>query len=181
MRKVVIKKVKVHELPASMAFKWSYLYKIKLEQFTAIYDVRTGVLFVEEKVPEKDIRKFITMVEYEGKYINDPDCEIADTVEYIYKKYGYKTWGVLFEAYKGRYAEKEDKTAEQDAEKLYKILHDFDSDNDIFGNKERLVYHLGKMAMEEGLRTPENLVGYSTKYAFLFGYLLGSGVIEETK
>ena len=183
MEKVVIKKVKEYELPALMTFKLSYLYKFKPGQFAAIYSAATGVLFVEEKIPERDIQKFITMVEYEGKYINDPDCEIADIVGCIYKKYGYKTWGMLFEAYKDRYTKKEDETAKQDAEKLYKVIHGFDSDDnipDIFGNKERLIYHLGRMAMEEGLRTPENLVGYGTKYAFLFGYLLGNGVIKET-
>lgn len=182
MSKILVKKVKPCDLPTTMIFRLNHLHKTELGQFVTMYDVKTSILFVNEKTPGKDIERFVTVVGYEGKAINNPDCEIASTTDYIYKKYGYKVWNILFEAYRDRQKKKEDEAAKKNAEELYKTIHDFEMDDDspdVFYDKERLIYHLGNLARKGGQRTAENMIGYSTKYAFLFGYLLGSGMIKE--
>lgn len=182
MSEILVKKVKPCDLSTTMIFRLNHLHKTELGQFVTMYDAKSSVLFVNEKTPAKDIERFVIVAGYEGKAINNPDCEIAGTTDYIYEKYGYKVRSILIEAYRDRQKKKEDEAAKKNAEKLYKAIHDFEMDDDnpdIFYNKERLIYHLGSLAEKGGRRTAESLICYSKKYAFLFGYLLGSGMIKE--
>lgn len=182
MSEILVKKVKPCDLSTTMIFRLNHLHKTELGQFVTMYDAKSSVLFVNEKTPAKDIERFVIVAGYEGKAINNPDCEIAGTTDYIYEKYGYKVWNILIEAYKDRQKKKEDEAAKKNAEELYKVIHNFEMDDDspdVFYGKERLIYHLGNLAGKGGQRTAENMIGYSTKYAFLFGYLLGSGMIKE--
>ena len=182
MKKIVISKVKSRDLPTLMIFMLNQRYKTELGKFIVMYSRKENVLYVNEKIPDADIEKFITISEYEGKYINDPDCKIADITEYVYQKYGFKVWSILIEVYSAKQKEKEDVTARSEAKELYEIIHRYDTDDnspDPFYNKERLIYHLGRLAGKDGLQTTENIVSCGTKYAFLFGYLLGNGTISE--
>lgn len=182
MSEILVKKVKPCDLPNALIFRLNRLYKTELGQFVTMYDTKTGVLYVNERIREKDIERFVTAAGYEGKYINSPDCEIAGTIDYICKKYGYNVCDILFKAYMGRRKKKENEAAKKNAEELYKIIHDFETDDaspDVFFDKEVLILHLGSLAEERGQRTAGNIVSYRTRYAFLFGYLLGSGIIKE--
>lgn len=182
MSEILVKKVKPCDLSTHLIFMLNHLYKTELGKFTVMYDTKASVLYVNEKVPEKDIKNFLTIAEYEGKYINDPDCEIADTIEQVYKKYGYSVWSILTDIHKDRKKKEENERARQEAREIYKIIYGYEIDDtwhDVFCDKERLVYHLGVLANKDGRRTAENIVNYSTKYAFLFGYLLGNGTISD--
>lgn len=182
MSKILVKKVKPCDLSTTMIFMLNHLHKTELGQFVVMYDKKSSTLFVNDKTPAKDIKRFVAVAGYKGRYINSPDCEIADITDYIYQKYGFKVWGILVEAYNVRRKEREDEAARREAKELYKVIHNFDVSEDspdIFYDRERLIYHLGRLAENEGRRTAKNMVGYSTKYAFLFGYLMGNGTIDH--
>lgn len=100
----------------------------------------------------------------------------------FFEKYGYKVWNILFRAYTSRKDKKDDELAKKYAEKIYRIIQKFEADDnisDVFTEKERLIYHVGKLARNEGRRTAKNLVDCSTEYSFLLGYFYGNGLINE--
>lgn len=181
MNKITVKRMKPCELPAGKVFLLNYKYKTELGKFVVMYDKKTDQLYVNETIPMEDIRKMLEIAGYEGKYINDDECEAADTMGYIYEKYGFDVTSILVDFYVDRMKEREDKKAEVKAEKIYKIINEYEKDDnmtDIFCDLERTIHHVWKLARKSEKRTGENIVDYGTKYTFLMGYLMGNGVIK---
>lgn len=183
MDDITVKKVKPRELSKSMIMRLNYCYKIELGQFVVLHDSETDVLYVNDTVPEDDIEKFVTMAEYEGRNINDPDCVIADICDYIYEKYGYKTWFILQDYHRDREERREDAIAKNLAPEIYKQIKDFnlaDETPDIYCSREKLISHIGELAVKEAGRN-EGFVNQHVKYSFLYGYMLGNGMFQEEK
>lgn len=182
MSRILVRRVKTCELSKMMIFKLNHLYGIELGQFVVMYDNELDILFINERISEKDAEAFVTIAGYEGKYINDPDCEIAPIISHVFEGYGYKVWNILFRAYTSRKDKKDDELAKKYAEKIYRIIQKFEADDnmpDVFTEKERLIYRVGELARNEGRRTAKNLVDRSTEYSFLLGYFCGNGLINE--
>ena len=182
MNKIAAKKIKPCDLSKQMIFELNLLYKTELEKFIVLYNNISETLFVNEKIHEEDVKAFADIVEYQGRYINDPDCELSETMDYVFEKYGINTTRILLDAFKDRKNEKDNESAKKCAEKIYQLIRSFESNDDIpdyFYGKEKLIYHVGKLASKDGIRTEENLVGCGAKYSFLIGYFLGIGLIKE--
>lgn len=182
MSKITVKKIKPCDLSKQMIFELNMLYKTELGNFIVLYNNRSETLFVNEKIREEDVKEFSDIVEYQGRYINDPDCELSETIDRVFKRYGIDTTRILLDAYSDRKKERENESAKKCAEKIYRLIRSLQSNDDIpdyFHGKEKLIYHVGKLASKDGIRTEENLVGCGTKYSFLIGYFLGIGLIKE--
>lgn len=182
MNKITVKKVKANELTKEQVFLLNYKYKTELGKFVVMYDWKTETLYTNDGIEQKDIEKMLEIAEYEGEYINDPKCEVAEQVEYIYQKYGIEVYRILRDTYNHRKKEVEDKVAKKEAKRVYSFISDYIMDNnikDVFCDMERLVYHVEVLARASGRKTTENLVDYGTKYTFLMGYLMGNGAMSE--
>lgn len=182
MSKITVKKIKPCDLSKQMIFELNMLYKTELGNFIVLYNNHSETLFVNEKIREEDVKAFADIVEYQGRYINDPNCELSETIDHVFKKYGIDTTRILLDAYSDRKKERENESAKKCAEKIYRLIRSLQSNDDIpdyFHGKEKLIYHVGKLASKDGIRTEENLVGCGTKYSFLIGYFLGIGLIKE--
>lgn len=84
MSRILVRRVKTCELSKLMIFKLNHLHGIELGQFVVMYDNELDILFINERISEKDAEAFVTIAGYEGKYINDPDCEIAPIISYVF-------------------------------------------------------------------------------------------------
>lgn len=182
MNAISVQKVDARELSATMIFILKTLYNVESSDFTVIYDNKYSILYVNGKIPQKDIKRFMQMAGYEGKDINDPDAAVSGVVDYIMRKYGYSTRKILWDFQNERRRKKESEKAKEKAAEVYRLIHEYamNEDNpDVFAGKEFLIYHLKCMEMDSNRKTVENMVGYSTKMVFLYGYLLGIGVITK--
>lgn len=117
MNKIAVKKIKPCDLSKQMIFELNLLYKTELEKFIVLYNNISETLFVNEKIHEEDVKAFADIVEYQGRYINDPDCELSETMDYVFEKYGINTTRILLDAFKDRKNEKDNESAKKCAEK----------------------------------------------------------------
>lgn len=182
MNSVSVKKVEANELSATMIFMLKAIYSMDLSKFTVMYDNQYCVLYVNSKIPQRDIKKFLLIAGYEGVNMNDPDSAVWEVVNYIYDKYGYSTKKILWDFQNERRRRRESEKAKVKAAELYQLLNEYamnDDIPDVFSDREFLIYHLGCIAMKQNIKTAENMVGYDEKMVFLYGYLLGMGVITE--
>lgn len=180
MSKILVKKVKPCELSTDMIFQLNFLYKTELGKFIAIADQKSNTLFVNDKVPDDDIEKMITIAGYEGKYINNPDCEIANVVDFIYEKYGFEVYDILSDFYQYRKEEREKNQAKEEVEEFYQKILAYTQDEEYaFWHMEYILYYLQRLALNDKRKTPRNLVGCDMEYTFLLGFLMGNGTIKK--
>lgn len=117
MNKITVKRIKLCDLSKQMIFELNMLYKTELGNFIVLYNNRSETLFVNEKIREDDVKAFADIVEYQGRYINDPNCELSETIDHVFKKYGIDTTRILLDAYSDRKKERENESAKKCAKK----------------------------------------------------------------
>lgn len=177
IKEPIVKRITSKELPSRFYLILNYLYHTELSQFIVFFDTKENVLYVNDNVPKQDIHKFMRMVTFPGVEINDPDSPVADTVNYICEVYGYKVYYILAQAHQKGLNKAYAKAAEERAVEILPIISEAcESDlSDIFTRNEHLVSCISNAGGKVESKTFYNLVGYSTKYVFIFAYLLGQG------
>lgn len=184
MNTILVSKIAASDLPSLMTFALKHVYQVELKDFVVMYNNKFNILYVNNKIPVKDIRKFMLVVGYEGKYINDINSGIGTAANYIAKNYGESTWRILFDFYKERIKREESAKAQEKAAGVYQIIQEYEADDDlpdIVCNREYLIYHLAHKAMGENRKTYNKVIGYADKIVFLYGYLVGKGILVENE
>lgn len=179
---LTIKRVEPLDLSASQTFNLAYIYHINPASYTVVYDKKSSCLFVNPVISEDDAKKFLIFVSYKENRINDPECPIAEVVEYIYETFGWDTYRILIDIHADRMHKIADIKAKEKAKEILPLIKSEIAqvvEGEVLDPfNEELVYCIGQAGNEDNHKTARNLVGYSTKYVFYLGYLLGAGKIK---
>lgn len=179
--KIEVVRVKSCDLSRGQIIRLNCTYKTELGDFIAIGDMRKDRLYINESVPEEDVARFLQICGYEGDYINDESCPIAEIIDFVYGKYGFLVLSVLEDMYSTKKEQREKAKAKAAAAQYLKQIDKFRSteDSDIcFYDTEYVVYELSRLANETGRKTIHNCVGIGTECVFYLGYLMGKGIIN---
>ena len=182
MNAISVRKVEACELTTTMIFILKGLYRTELSEFIVMSDIRQNILYVNSKIPARDVKRFLQIAGYQGECINDPDSDVYEVSNYILHKYGYSTLKILQDFYNDKRRKRESEKAQGQVAGLYQAIRNYELDDDIpdaFHGREFLIYHLMSLAREQKKKTVEHMVGYDIKTVFLYGYFLGLGVITE--
>lgn len=179
---IEVKKIHPVELPKKFFYRLNYVYKINLFEFIVVYDSTEMKLYVnEERVPDEDIEKFQQVLNYQGKYINEPDSEVSDILDFICQKYGSDIYLELVEGYMDRKKYEKNEEAERKAPVIVKMIEEFmqDDENEFScSDKEYLIYHIKKLVRKNEKKSLHNMIGYDNFYVLLYGYFMGKGIIK---
>lgn len=177
MSELQIKKITSSELSKTEVFLLSFYYRTAPSDFVVLYVKKRNMLLINARVPDDDVEKFIQFADYDRGDIDIEGCEMGKELNYIYQKYGFSAWSALFDCYKNKRDKFHDMQAKTRAEEIYEQLLPWMMDEEmdrLFD--ERLLLHLKRLANGEGShRTRSD----GNKTIFLFGYLMGQGIIKR--
>lgn len=181
MSEIKVRRVTLSELSRRQILHIALESKGQLIKFVATYDQGAKELLVDKSIPEEDVRMFVEIVSYEGLYINDKElCEISDTVDAVYGKYGPDVYLALLGGYKSRMQERVKAEAKDRAEeacpKIKAYLESEEGASFLYDNEDFL-YYVASKGTESNLRTAHNKIGYRTAYVYALGFLTGKGEI----
>lgn len=185
LKDIEVKRITMGELPTLLFYQLIHNYHVEQWDFVVMFDENEQVLYIEKSVPNEIVSIFKDIATWPEPGINDPDCPIADVVDYVYERYGWKTWSILQGAYASRQQIMENERAQARAEEILPLIRGeidavIDGDlPDIFD--ERLVASVSDAGREadRGRDMHWHAVGSGTKYVFYLGYLMGSGKIKN--
>lgn len=185
LKEIEVKKIAPAQLPRLLWYLLKHKYHTEQWDFVVAFDEREQIMYVDQKVPDEDIQKFVKAASYPECNINDPDCPIAETVDYIYETYGWNVWHILTEAHKDRMKKREAEKAQEKAKKILPVIKaemNAIVDDEIPDPMDDYLVSCINDAGREADRD-RNMSGYvtgtDTKYVFYLGYLMGSGKIKE--
>ncbi|RHR24761.1 hypothetical protein DWX43_19155 [Clostridium sp. AF19-22AC] len=182
--KIEVVRVKPCDLTRGQVIRLNCTYKTELGDFIAIGSMAQDRLYVNEDVPEEDVQKFLQICSYDGDYINDDSCPIADVNDYVYGKYGCPAWSTLVDIYSKRKEQQGKAKAKVVADEYFKKIDKYRYDDEadaIFGDLEYVVSEIAQAANKTGRKTFRNLVGIDKEYVFYLGYLMGKGIINKSE
>lgn len=178
MNEITVKRINPRELSKVQIFRLNYLHKTELGEFVVLYDHKKRELLVNKAVPEDDIQRFCNVILYDNDYLLDDELGCTDA-DYIYEKYGFSVYNLLFEAWGSVRRDLHMKQAEAAAPILVKAIDAVrmaDGAPNVFD--EFLAYQVSSMAEEKKQKTAQNMVSLGTEYVFYMGYLMGVGSIK---
>lgn len=185
LKDIEVKKIAPAQLPDLLWYLLKHKYHTEQWDFVVAFDERKQIMYVDQKISNEDIQKFVKAASWPEGNINDPDCLIAETVEYIYETYGWNVWSIILDNYRSRYEKMETAKAQERAVELLPLIRSeidavIDGDlPDIFD--EHLVASVSDAGREADRDRDMHwrAVGSGTKYVFYLGYLMVSGKIKE--
>ena len=185
LKDIEVKIIAPAQLPDLLWFVLKHKHHTEQWDFVVAFDGRNQIMYVDKKIPDDDVQKFVKAASWPEGNINDPECPITKTVEYIYETYGWNVWSIILDNYRSRYEKMETAKAQERAEELLPMIRreiDAVIDGelpDIFD--ERLVAGVSSAGREADRDRDMHwhAVGSGTKYVFYLGYLMGSGKIKE--
>lgn len=182
LKNITVMRVAPGELPSALCFQLNYIHHTELSQFVVMCDTKQQILYVNSAIPEEDIHKFVKCASWPEPGINDPNCHIAETVDYIYETYGWGTYRILMDVYQSRQHMITDARAKEKARAIIPLIRNEirlsveEDEPDLFD--EELTYCISAAGNKEKYKNARNLVDYGTKYVFYLGYLMGAGRIK---
>lgn len=177
-----IKRISSEELEADLIFRLNYLYHATLGQFIAIADNRKEILFVNKKVPQKDIDGFLEVIMFPDYGVAADGAPTRQFLEYVYKKYGFHTYEALFDAHAWRMEQKGKRRVEEVAKTVISLIEkEVNSENPIIKYDEFLAYEICKYSAQLNKSTPKNKMSLGHMYEFYFGYFLGIGLCPNER
>lgn len=185
LKDIEVKKIAPAQLPDLLWFVLKHKYHTEQWDFVVVFDGRNQIMYVDKKIPDDDVQKFVRAASWPEGNINDPDCPIAETVEYIYETYGWNVWSIILDNYRSRYEKMETAKAQERAEELLPLIRseiDAAIDGDVQDPFEGRLVSCVSDAGREADRDRDmrwHAVGSGTKYVFYLGYLMGSGKIKD--
>lgn len=185
LKDIEVKKIAPAQLPDLLWYLLKHKYHTEQWDFVVAFDERKQIMYVDQKISNEDIQKFVKAASYPVCNINDPDCPIAEAVEYIYETYGWNVWSIILDNYRSRYEKMETAKAQERAAELLPLIRreidaaiDGDVQDPFDGRLVSCVSDVGRKNDRD-----RNMSGYvtgtDTKYVFYLGYLMGSGKIKE--
>lgn len=185
LKDIEVKKIAPAQLPDLLWYLLKHKYHTEQWDFVAAFDEKEQIMYVDQKIPDEDIQKFVKAASYPACNVNDPDCPIAEIVEYIYETYGWNVWSIILSNHTRRYEKMEMERAQERAEVLLPLIRgeiDAVIDGDVLdpfdGRLASCLSDAGRKADRD-----RNMSGYvtgtDTKYVFYLGYLMGTGKIKE--
>lgn len=176
---MIVKKVLPQELTRNLVFRLNYLHHVKLEEFVVMADWAGETLYVNRKVPQKDIDGFLEVIMFPDYCVIDPEGPTGQFLEYVYKKYGFHVYNVLVDSHKWYMEQKESQQAEERARAIVALIEkEVNSENPIVAYDERLMHEIWKIGYRLDRKTPQKLTNYGSVYEFYYGYLLGAGLLK---
>ncbi len=174
-----VKKIQPKELTTDLIFRLNHLYHIKLDEFIVIADNRKDVLYVNKKVPKKDIDGFLEVIMFPDYAVADYESSTGHFLDYVYEKYGFYTYSVLMDEHSWRMEQKEKKWAAETAKAIIPLIErEVNSETTIVEYNEYLNFEIWKHGFHLDKPTPKNTMSYGNIYEFYFGYLLGAGLLK---
>ena len=184
LKDIEVRKIEPAQLPDLLWFVLKHKYHTEQWDFVVAFDGRNQIMYVDEKIPDEEIQKFARAASWPEGNINDPDCPIAETVNYIYETYGWNVWGIILDNHRFRYEKMETAEAQERAAELLPLIRG-EIDAVIDGNapdpfNEHLVSCVSDAGREKdrGRDMHHCVTGTDTKYVFYLGYLIGAGKIK---
>lgn len=179
---IAVKRVKPYKLSGIQIMRLNHIHHTELQDFIVIYEPKEDTLYVNDRIPEEDIRYFTRLAGYEGSYLTDDEGEYFQEVDYIFEHYG-KAAGILIDCYRHRREKAEHERAKSIARDIYTKINEWylDDEQDHIKCSDYLLLELGQIARENSVRKSSihNAVGIDKEYIFTLGYLLGAGVITK--
>lgn len=184
LKNVEVKRISLGELPMELFYLLMHKYHVEQWDFVVMFDKKNQILYVNKTVTNECVSLFKDVITWDKPGINDPDCPIADVVDYIYKTYGWNTWNILMDAYMYRQNEiRKEKTQARMEEILPLIQKEIraEIDGEIEDiSDECLIDALFSKGMESvGDNRHVNPWTFGKRYIFFFGYLMGTGQIAK--
>ena len=144
-------------------------------------DNKEETLYVNKKVPKKDIEGFLEVIVFPGYWVADDKVLTGQFLDYVFHKYGFHTYRVLFDAHFWQMEQKEKKQAEEAAKAIIPLIEkEMNSETPIVEYNERLISEIWCAGYDLNRKTPKNITNYGSVYEFYFGYLLGAGVLKDS-
>ena len=81
-----VEKITPKELTSDLIFRLNHLYHAELGEFIVMADNRKEILYVNKKVPKKDIDGFLKVVMFPDYAVADDDAPTGQFLDYVYKK-----------------------------------------------------------------------------------------------
>lgn len=177
--KVIVKKVSPLELTSELIFRLNHLYHAELCEFVAMMDKKKEILFVNKRVPQKDIDGFLEVIMFPHYWVADDEAPTGQFLSYVYHEYGFHTYRALIDANKWQIKQKDKKRAEEAAKAIIPLIEkEVNSEKPIVEYDEQLAYEIWRQGYDLKRKTPNNLSNYGSVYEFYFGYLLGAGILK---
>lgn len=168
------------ELPSIIISRLNFFYKVELGEFVAITDRNVEILYVNNRVSQKDVEGFLEVIMFPGEYICDDEEGKGQLLDYINEKYGYHTCRALIDAYIWRTDKEEERRSREAAKEIMPlIIRELDRDNPIVKYNERLMLEIWEAGSKLKRKTEKNLMGYGSICEFYFGYLMGAGILKN--
>ena len=176
---MTVKRAVPEELTEDLIFRLNHLYHAELGEFIVMADNRKEILYVNKKVPKKDINGFLEVIMFPDYAVADDESPTGDFLNYVYEKYGFYAYRALMDAHSWRMEQKEKKRAEEAAEAIIPLIEkEVNSDNPIVEYDELLNFEIWKHGFHLDKSTPKHTGNYGSMYEFYFGYLLGAGLLK---
>lgn len=176
---MTVKKIHPKELAEDLVFRLNHLYHAELGEFIVMADNRKEILYVNKKVPEKDIDGFLEVVMFPDYAVADDESPTGRFLDYVYEKYGFSTYRALMDIHEWQMERKEKAGAEERAEAIIPLIEkEVDSENPIVKYDEFLNSEIWKHGFHLDRPTPKNTSNYGNVYEFYFGYLMGAGMLD---
>ncbi|WP_141709418.1 hypothetical protein [Eisenbergiella tayi] len=187
MKEITVMKVKEKDLSSEKII----IYSLKGEPhpFTVMYSMEKNILCVNGRIPEADIKKFLQIVEYKRPDLLDQESRVYEITRYVEDTYGRNTLLTLWEFQSKRRVERGREETLEKTKAVCQMIRAYQEREDSPNMESELggiIHNLSgignAIAWEEKKRCrtiPERAVSLSDEFIFLYGYLMGMGVITE--
>ena len=166
------------EIPANIVWQISGIQHITLKDFYVYVQEKENKMYVNKSVPKKDIKKFIEIIEFPGRYFDD-DSEIGNIANYVYKKYGFAAWNSLTEYHRHKKEYEDDQRAKDQLQEILPLIEEITtSEHPAINYNESLIYEVLKKGRESKRKTLKNKISYEDIYIFYLGCLVGMGKVD---
>ena len=175
-----IVRIKPKELPKDLIFYLNCVYKMELGEFVAIADNKEEILYVNHKVPQKDIDGFLEVIAFPHYWVADDEEPTGKFLEYVYEKYGFGTYRALLDSHSWRLDKEAEQKAKETAKKVIPLIEkQIKSETPMVKLDENLLHEVYSAGLNRKGRTSKNICSFSTVYLFYLGFLMGTGMLES--
>lgn len=173
LEELKVQRIAPAQLTGDMLFLLCHQFNKDRSGFTALY--KNNVLYVNQDIPEEDVRKFVDIATYPGPRLNDPDgpmCPVLDDIFYRYPD----AYDVLQDIYRKRIAKVRKELAEAAAAKIFPTISSAFTDDELDGIEDgELVFAVYDIGYHNRGRSNVNT---GIRSVFWLGYFIGTGRIR---
>ena len=177
MSEIIVKRIASCELTSAQIMQLHGTYKAKYGDFVMLFSAMDKTLYVNQCMPDEDIKRALKVLNYEGEAIYDEGSEVEPDIDYMYDRYGESVYFILMDAFRRLNEERLHKKAQELVPVVAEIIKEYRMGDECPTFPEHLIYLVEDRGRKLGHRTVHNKVGMGTEYVFYLGYLMGQGII----